>query len=114
MRISDWSSDVCSSDLVDPMNAVGVNDRPHVIAAAPAIDHCQLRHAPAHSFGSCTLGVERPVPCEEALRIDQRLGIRIETLPHQPTLELRTDRKSVEEGKDRSVGVDYGDRRIIK
>src|SRR3546814_5454044 len=90
MRISDWSSDVCSSDLVDPMNAVGVNDRPHVIAAAPAIDHCQLRHAPAHSFGSCTLGVERPVPCEEALRIDQRLGIRIETLPHQPTLELRT------------------------
>src|SRR3546814_6253925 len=72
------------------MNAVGVNDRPHVIAAAPAIDHCQLRHAPAHSFGSCTLGVERPVPCEEALRIDQRLGIRIETLPHQPTLELRT------------------------
>src|SRR3546814_756975 len=55
-----------------------------------SIDHCQLRHAPAHSFGSCTLGVERPVPCEEALRIDQRLGIRIETLPHQPTLELRT------------------------
>src|SRR3546814_10567257 len=40
MRISDWSSDVCSSDLFD---AVGTKKDQVTVARACALDHCAQR-----------------------------------------------------------------------
>src|SRR3546814_18423956 len=42
MRISDWSSDVCSSDLVAPMRLIGLRGQPHLHRADHAPVH--LRH----------------------------------------------------------------------
>src|SRR3546814_15844207 len=95
MRISDWSSDVCSSDLT----AVATADLP---------------------TGAMTLGLRpeciRPAaldgaPLAARVQVVERLGER--TLPHV-VLDDGTDRKSVVEGKSVSVRVDLGGRRIIK
>src|SRR3546814_14959112 len=88
MRISDWSSDVCSSDLTDP----GTRLRK---AAAPRRYHC------------------RP-PCPQRPR--RGAGDTGNGWPRwQGSLfDPDRDRKSVVEGKSVSVRVDLGGRRIIK
>src|SRR3546814_13288861 len=96
MRISDWSSDVCSSDLRGRRHAEpgeprrAVRDDIVVLEHPPLIagDRCPRR--PAES------GRDHP---------RHRLGKRNE----QPL-----DRKSVVQGKSVSVRVDLGGRRIIK
>src|SRR3546814_11564096 len=97
MRISDWSSDVCSSDL---------NQRPHhpLAAVRPQVrDH---------------LG--------DGLRVAQRGHALIQRLTQDshPARQAReeqawakqgkADRKSGVEGKSVAVSVDLGGRRIIK
>src|SRR3546814_19973007 len=95
MRISDWSSDVCSSDLVE------------VVRVLAQI----LRHAP--------LGVLHVAAKPEDAVARDSLGRE----PHAVQLECGAglvevarleDRKSVVEGKSVSVRVDLGWRRIIK
>src|SRR3546814_17129328 len=85
MRISDWSSDVCSSDLQD---ADG-RGRPRGASRPP--DPLQLQ-------------VERPRRGRPAVRDPQSIGPR----------QREADRKSVVEGKSVSVRVDLGGRSIIK
>src|SRR3546814_11545812 len=92
MRISDWSSDVCSSDLVDDgllELGGGEGQAPH----------------PADRAG-----------------VDQVLGpelvgelAEVELGHHDPRIaaEHLADRKSVVQGKSVSVRVDLGGRRII-
>src|SRR3546814_17364916 len=84
MRISDWSSDVCSSDLagLSPGRAEG---RGHAAAGARA-------HRDAAGRGGSADGAPRR----------RRVSVR------------RPDRKSVVEGKSVAVSVDLGGRRIIK
>src|SRR3546814_11708840 len=96
MRISDWSSDVCSSDLVDYVLAggarlglqgvdLGKNIRRQAFYAMEVL-------SPGHFRGSC--GRRRPpapAPCSEP-----------------------GHRKSVGSGKSVSVRVDIGGSRIIK
>src|SRR3546814_19942450 len=86
MRISDWSSDVCSSDLI-------------IHGCVGNILPGQLRDKSLEfkNRGQCTLR-------------DFRLVRRIGGQEFRP-LE---DRKSVVEGKSVSVRVDLGGRRIIK
>src|SRR3546814_5030268 len=93
MRISDWSSDVCSSDLdmlaVDP-------DLRHAGAAAGLLAHFL---ALGSVIGDIDLGIGLAFP------VEQCLGARA---------VATQDRKSVVEGKSVSVRVDLGGRCIIK
>src|SRR3546814_11794993 len=88
LRISDWSSDVCSSDLLLRIRARIGQEILEGIAALFTADR----------------PVERVIATAEALRHRRHIGRR--------DLECG-DRKSVVEGKSVSVRVDLGGRRIL-
>src|SRR3546814_14196383 len=92
MRISDWSSDVCSSDLV---------------VAVPQDRHLAGRGREFVAFAPLfpRLVIERH---------DHFLEGKAGQLARQPAAQRPADRKSVVEGKSVSVRVDLGGRRIIK
>src|SRR3546814_17492349 len=93
MRISDWSSDVCSSDLTAPP----------VEPAEEIVD-----------IGAVVTQIERDLA---ALLADQRVELSISRVggPFMGRAgDANVDRKSVVEGKSVSVGVGLGGRRIIK
>src|SRR3546814_17391215 len=99
MRSSDWSSDVCSSDLQRRRKSIGAN----AISMATSASRKQLfRHRSA-------LPQWRPVIAAA------NLGAMTEAefLAALRTLPLH-DRKSVVKGKSVSARVDLGGRRIIK
>src|SRR3546814_15615842 len=104
MRISDWSSDVCSSDLVlagGEEQRVG-GDRAGVVEADAAVDR-RARADTALDPGTGAGGV-----------IEQQ---RIESPPRDGRTGLRQgagDRKSVVEGTSGAVRVDLGGRRSLK
>src|SRR3546814_15516468 len=95
MRISDWSSDVCSSDLerhgVD--DAVRLGGRRHLALADPPAQVEGVTHA---AVGA--------VPRHDGL-LDRHLALGATVQP---------DRKRVVSGKSVSVRVDLGGSRIIK
>src|SRR3546814_11214920 len=94
MRISDWSSDVCSSDLAIPKTPIGqnaVNVEDHHAHLAGALLYGRRYFGQYQRFG----GMRYMVP-----------------LHSQITLAASTDRKSVVSGKSVSVLVDRGGRRI--
>src|SRR3546814_12568599 len=91
MRISDWSSDVCSSDLAH--RALWRRNGRACPAGSTA------RNAGSSQSGADNDGPSRnPHPCDRA----------------SSSARLRQDRKSVVSGKSVSVRVDLGGRRIIK
>src|SRR3546814_11250683 len=105
MRISDWSSDVCSSDLFDiALDLIGLADRELEIAALHAgIERLVRDHRRGALGGGFLLGGHlslHPLPGKIA---GPGCG---------PTRQ--GDRKSVVSGKSVSVRVDLGGRRIIK
>src|SRR3546814_13082288 len=104
MRISDWSSDVCSSDLY---------------ARAP-IEPCPAGSRPTW-FGSMRQGVDNLAFGNDAgvagvtpLRDFRTQRCKVGQLAIDFRDVDRRDRKSVVEGKSVSVRVDLGGRRIIK
>src|SRR3546814_20534896 len=107
MRISDWSSDVCSSDLAEEMARAqaGRSDDPAVAAAlAFALkvveDRGQVGDADVQRLRDAGYGDE------QVMEILAHVALNIFT--------NYTDRKSVVRGKRVSVRVDLGGRRIIK
>src|SRR3546814_11449897 len=96
MRISDWSSDVCSSDLL--AHGGGQAECGQVAGAAPA----QLR-------------IVGNLVSRGGLVEQQRFDVQAVMAEHvgERRKRLRVDRKSVVEGKSVSVRVDLGGRRII-
>src|SRR3546814_20354201 len=91
MRISDWSSDVCSSDLTPHLDS---GPEPHAASPMKAVGGV----APTYdALGSS--------PCEGRGVPTGRAD------PKQPSTAL--DRKSVEKGMSLSVRVDLGGRRSI-
>src|SRR3546814_20651115 len=91
MRISDWSSDVCSSDL----NAVArrlARDQIAVVEPVIVREHLVGLGRVAHIFLDAEIG---------------HPGIEMERRAHAQ------DRKSVVKGKRVSVSVDIGGRRFI-
>src|SRR3546814_19211450 len=93
MRISDWSSDVCSSDLdklASPLALALGKD----ISGRPAV--VDLARMP-HLLVAGTTGSGKSV-CPNAMVLSM----------------LYKDRKNVVEGKSGSVRVELGGRRIIK
>src|SRR3546814_19245126 len=97
MRISDWSSDVCSSDLM----RVEGEDVPAEELLGSVFDDSDGGVAVADGEGELAGLVRRAHP--------GALGCRNAALEDQPL-----DRKSVVEGKSVSVRVDAGGRRLIK
>src|SRR3546814_14128253 len=105
MRISDWSSDVCSSDLGTP--ALGR-------LARPGID--QVEGIPRHGLRSRGDGGARLAGIMGAAEEFQHIRIEALHADRQPVDAGRGkgDRKSVVSGTSVSVRVDLGGRRIIK
>src|SRR3546814_20197580 len=101
MRISDWSSDVCSSDLADRA--------PH-LRHQPAVLGVRVLVGAGHLLGQ-PLGVQAP-----AFAVGGGAGLGTEPGDVLELLRDRDlqDRKSVVYGKSVSVRVDLGGRRIIK
>src|SRR3546814_12130082 len=103
MRISDWSSDVCSSDLrAEPVDQIG--HRLFVQRAA-----FKLELAGNERFHHW----HRQADQVEAETGVKRVGKRFHPFAEQAG-QQGGDRKSVVKGKSVSVGVDLGGRRIIK
>src|SRR3546814_20567576 len=96
MRISDWSSDVCSSDLSPP----GCPPR-----CGPA-----RRPSPAPLTAGVLPELEPPLPAPPHPALLALVWLRQRPAPAR----RREDRKSVVKGKRVSVRVDLGGRRLIK
>src|SRR3546814_14282514 len=102
MRISDWSSDVCSSDLAADAAYMKLN-----IGTYNGVRYTRI-----------TLDLANPrvyAMLHKILRAEIGDKIRLFSIPkdHGPG-PVDVDRKSVVEGKRVSVRVDLGGRRIIK
>src|SRR3546814_11230340 len=124
MRISDWSSDVCSSDLGGFVGGA---------ETAAFVAH-QLHQRDLRVVGEEQMHVARQLVLEEgALLVDQQLGVAVvahrdrhvhpwlagHEVGAEPDAAVRLavdalDRKSVVSGTSVSVRVDLGGRRIIK
>src|SRR3546814_11283386 len=90
MRISDWSSDVCSSDLTTTASAPN-----SMLALSPAL-------------AARRMAARRARPASSAALPETKVWREAEVLPQSG------DRKSVVSGKSVSVRVDLGGRRILK
>src|SRR3546814_13608427 len=111
MRISDWSSDVCSSDLRDPLGVVTPAVQAAVVDRLAHLEHAGGGHpglviARLIVTGGRRFNQPQPLPQPGGYRLAVVYQIGIADPP-----EL--DRKSVVYGKSVSVRVDLGGRRII-
>src|SRR3546814_13739762 len=108
MRISDWSSDVCSSDLVGQqiryVRRVDIDPRRHCALASDAVPVVEQALQP---FATDGVAEDRPTPVEGLSR-PRGFTARVRTVNR-----FRADRKSVVSGKSVSVRVDLGGRRLI-
>src|SRR3546814_6280042 len=108
MRISDWSSDVCSSDLIGHLLVVG--------RAVIEVAGADLLFDAADAVHQARRTRLDPRPRELFIT---RIGQQRFALGRKLVMELDRkrrviDRKSVVSGKSVSVRVDLGGRRIIK
>src|SRR3546814_11319323 len=105
MRISDWSSDVCSSDLTPPPGrARSCQDRRGRNWTRPTI-HSPSRFSAERRRPKAQHRPTAPVPPPRHRRT---------TAASPPPARLQRARKRVEEGKRGSVRVEPGGRSIIK
>src|SRR3546814_13645977 len=103
MRISDWSSDVCSSDLI-----CGETSRASM-SAISSISSNPSRPSRSTLLTKVMIGTERKRQTSNSLRV-------CGSIPLAASITITaesTDRKSVVEGKSVSVRVDLGGRRLI-
>src|SRR3546814_13524551 len=99
MRISDWSSDVCSSDL---SHRLILEVRVKNTEGEPVNPALAEAKAKLHEF------------MRALARRDARRDHEAEMAAEAARQEALTDRKSGVEGKSVSVRVDLGGRRILK
>src|SRR3546814_20134969 len=118
MRISDWSSDVCSSDLFLDLKARQPSRSSH--AAAIAARYSATAVAPNSQYASPPMirmapsrskGLEMKNGAPKTVRT-KRAAVTANGAT--ATYNQTSDRKSVVAGKSVSVGVDLGGRRIMK
>src|SRR3546814_17524080 len=109
MRISDWSSDVCSSDLEREMAAYCVLRGIDYI-----VEECPM------AIGNKHLGYKEALNAIEATSPGSKFDFYFGFLARaseqfRPKVEAEQgDRKSVVEGKGVSIRVDLGGRRSLK
>src|SRR3546814_14381077 len=123
MRISDWSSDVCSSDLTAPRR--GVDGAHH-----PEVDQSEATVRLHEQVAGVRVGMEEPVledhrqhhvddASSEVRSVDARGVERLEIRHIDPGDPLEgddqpsADRKTVLKGKRVSVRVDLGSNRTM-
>src|SRR3546814_12573780 len=101
MRISDWSSDVCSSDLIEIGKGFGEAEQLAIVVpvTVPA-------HVPAFDQNAAETVLRGKI--DIALRFFGRGAVDAVMAP------ASLDRKSVVSGQSVSVRVDLGGRRVIK
>src|SRR3546814_20219245 len=116
MRISDWSSDVCSSDL----STYSSFDRSRSVSSIRSRNRppCFLAHSQLWSAVR-TLPTCRVPVGEGAKRVTTVIARAYSRFGHAVTTncsrgDAETDRKSVVWGKSVTVRVDYGGHRTIK
>src|SRR3546814_11608611 len=100
MRISDWSSDVCSSDL---------EDTPFTPPLPPVVQRLVRTIRARRITPPQPVAVDEDDPAQHPPILNPRLAMALGKV----RLQTR-DRKSVVSGKSVSVRVDLGGRRIIK
>src|SRR3546814_19575212 len=114
MRISDWSSDVCSSDLLLPGLLVDQPDQGKLRPPQVASLGCQTFHI------ACSAYADQRVRCAEATRAPHTCRVNDRSAIIGPTSRYATpatsglERKSVGSGKGGSVRVNFGGGRILK
>src|SRR3546814_12897240 len=112
MRISDWSSDVCSSDLRRVARALGHGDRQRVMPQRLAYP---ARPLPGNRRQGEVEAVVRQLRASNGICPAGQDGMGLRLFgPLQGEHVGELDRKSVVSGKSVSVRVDLGGRRIIK
>src|SRR3546814_20103935 len=121
MRISDWSSDVCSSDLGDLDCLLDALLERHRVGAGGHVAQAVAHHRPGQDGGGGgavtgdVVGLLRDLLDE--LRADLLVGVlELELLGagHDIVGDRGRDRKNVWSGKSGSVRVDMGGRGISK
>src|SRR3546814_12355518 len=108
MRISDWSSDVCSSDLESVRDAFALSRLGGVVTLTSYVTRATTVEFPL--FDLALRG--RDVRSSQSGRLDMTRDMA-PFLPWMADGRVE-DRKSVVLGKSVSVRVDHGGRRIIK
>src|SRR3546814_17837998 len=106
MRIGDWSSDVCSSDLTTHLDAVGA------IALRQRGDVSLWSRRCRGQASRRTATVAQPRACAGIVEREHGRSVEVRHRPASPP--DTQERKSVEKGKRVSESVDIGERRIIK
>src|SRR3546814_19813151 len=108
MRISDWSSDVCSSDLAVAAQEAGVDH--------PAACHCvDLAATGGLDQHAVAIAVDHAAGRPRQVAADVRAGTAdFDWRRWLAAGVLAGERKSVVSGKNVSVRVDPGGRRIMK
>src|SRR3546814_20389398 len=103
MRISDWSSDVCSSDLMERLGQPGVNpegrffpDTYRFVRGMSDLDLLKQAYTRLESV------------------LEEEWAERAEGLPYKTTYDALIYRNSVVSGQSVSERVDIGGRRCIK
>src|SRR3546814_16019341 len=81
MRISDWSSDVCSSDLIDRNGVVAVVDTGHGDRAAGLVDHRDAG-IEARNVGERTAALRKQFQLAPADRGTDALVVGVEGIEH--------------------------------
>src|SRR3546814_11819536 len=109
MRISDWSSDVCSSDLEPATIPLPPSEMPATALAAGGIMGAIAVRQPV-GVVACITPYNFPI-VNMAGKVGPALAMG-NTVVVKPAPQ--EDRKSVVQGKSVSVRVDHGGRRIIK
>src|SRR3546814_11038794 len=105
MRISDWSSDVCSSDLFSLILALSIT------TTMAQKKHKDDRFKQEWQLIDSLTNKGLP---QSAAKIAQQVLADAQQQDNRPNAIKAQDRKSVVEGKSVSVRVDLGGRRIIK
>src|SRR3546814_19483549 len=106
MRISDWSSDVCSSDLPQPDRDLAREQR------CLATDHLAEEE---HAHQGCdNFGDENHRIADQAARVELANGLDHGAAENGAIEQRNGDRKSVVLGKSVSVRVDLGGRSLLK
>src|SRR3546814_12265306 len=109
MRISDWSSDVCSSDLTSNGRDVRAKDVALIFA-----DAATGAHSPALVSQGKIANVIAAKPTERRAMLEEAAGIAGLHVRRKDDEQKLRDRKGVGEGKSVAVRVDLSGRRVCK
>src|SRR3546814_16494219 len=115
MRISDWSSDVCSSDL-DRHDYDTSSVKSVAFGGSPSAEELQrkIRETfPNVTTTSNAYGLTETSSVATVISGDDAVAKPTSVGPPVPTVKVQIDRKSVVKGKSVSVRVDLGGRRLM-